>query len=215
MKFLTTIIILIILTIQAFGQDKASFFLDEFTLSANRTNLKDSNTEDRYGFGLGAYHSFFPGKKINLIFGLEYNRTSQFKKDMYEGHFANATGLTYHINCLSVPLGIRINIGNKIKFFIETGGYADLIVYSNRKGTLHTFSVDENNLLVDEESQINEKANLSNAFGAYLGVGVRIPISKYELIIKPDYKFGINALYSYQDQIFNRYLRLAIGLKIN
>ena len=51
------------------GQDSNDFFLDEFHISLNRTDLQDDNTEDRYGFGLGAYHSFMSDKKLNLIFG--------------------------------------------------------------------------------------------------------------------------------------------------
>ncbi|PKP07817.1 MAG: hypothetical protein CVU08_16005 [Bacteroidetes bacterium HGW-Bacteroidetes-3] len=196
------------------GQDSNDFFLDEFHISLNRTNLQDDNTEDRYGFGLGAYHSFMSDKKLNLVFGLEYNRTSQIKKNMYEGHFANATDLTYSLNCISVPVGLRLNIGSKTKVFIETGGFADLVIISNRTGTMHTYFPDENNEIDYTDTKIDEKAGLSNSFGFYVGLGVRVPMSRFDLIVKPDYKFGINKLYSNQDDIFNRYFRINIGLKI-
>jgi len=215
MRYFIIILISLLFIVPTFGQDKTDFFFDEFSVSANRTNIKNENTSDRYGFGIGAYHSFLSDKKINLIFGTEYNRTSQFIKNMYEGHFANSTDLTYNINCISIPVGLRINIGKKIKFFIETGGYADLIISSNRKGTMHTYLPDANNHVVYKDYQIDEKAGLSNSVGVYFGIGLRIPISKYELIIKPDYKFGLNDLYSYMDDIYNRYFRLTIGLKIN
>ena len=197
------------------GQDSNDFFFDEFNVSINRTTLQNDNTEDRYGFGLGAYHSFMPHKKINLVFGFEYNRTSQFKKTMYEGHFANATDLTYNLNCFSIPVGFRLNAGSKTKVFIETGGFADLVISSKRTGTIHTYLPDENNQINYNETEIDEKAGLSNAVGFYFGLGIRIPISRFELIVKPDYKFEINKLYSYQDDIFNRYFRINIGLKIN
>jgi len=197
------------------GQDSNNFFIDEFQISLNRTNLQDNNTADRYGFGIGAYHSFLQDKKINLVFGLEYNRTSQFKKLMYEGHFAHATDLTYTLNCFSVPVGFRFNIGSKTKIFIESGVFADLVINSNRTGTMHTYLPDENNQINYTETEIDEKVGLSNSIGIYIGLGVRIPISKFELVFKPDYKFGINKLYSYQDDILNRYFRINIGLKIN
>lgn len=196
------------------GQDSDDFFFDEFWISFNRTNLQDDNTEDRNGFGLGVSHSFMSDKTLNLVFGIEYNRTSQFKNYMYEGHFANATDLTYNLNCLSIPIGLRVNVGSKIKVFIETGGFADLVIKANRTGTMHTYLPDENNQIYYTETDINEKASLSSSFGLYLGLGIRIQISEYELVIKPDYKFGINKLYSYHDDIFNRYFRLNIGLKI-
>lgn len=194
-------------------QESKDFFIDEFQLSVNRTNLKDNNTEDRYGFGLGAYHSFMSDKKINLVIGFEYNKTSQFKRRMYEGKFAHTTDLTYNLNCLSVPVGFRFNIGSKTKIFIETGGFADLMINSNRKGTLHNYHPDENNQINYSEKEIDEKAKLSSAVGIYVGLGVRIPISKFELIIKPDYKLALNKLYSYQDDIYNRYFRMNIGLR--
>ena len=213
MRHIILIFGLIALFIQSFGQETNDFFFDEFNLSVNRTNLIDYNTDDRYGFGIGAYHSFLADRKLNLVFGIEYNRTSQFKKSIYAGHFAHATDLTYTLNCLSIPLGLRFNIGNKTKIIIEAGGFADLMISSNKKGTMHTYLPDENLQVVYREFQIDKKAGLTSYIGVYFGLGVQIPISKYELIIKPDYKFGINKSSSY-DNIYNRYMRLTIGFKI-
>ena len=214
MKILTLIIGIFVLTKYSFGQEKVAIFFDEFSISVNRTNLKNYNTEDRFGFGIGAYHSFLSKNKVNLILGIEYNRSNQFKKYMYEGHFANSADLTYSLSCISIPMGIRINFGSKTKIFLATGGYADLVINSNRKGMMYTYFPDQNNQVVNKEFQINEKAGLSNSVGVYFGVGFRIPISKYGLIIRPDYKFGLNTLYSDVDNIYNRYFRLTIGLNI-
>lgn len=196
------------------GQESDDFLVDEFLISVNKTNVQSVNTEDRVGFGLGVYHSFMEDKKLNLIMGLEYNRTSQFKKSMYEGHFAHATDITYRLNCISIPVGFRLYVGSKLKVFIESGGFADIVLYSNRTGTLHTYSPTGTMQSLYLETEIDENAKLSNSVGLYVGLGARIPIAKYELIIKPDYKFAVNKLYSYQDDIFNRYFRINIGLKI-
>ncbi len=77
-----------------------------------------------------------------------------------------------------------------------------------------TYLPDDNNQMTYTEKEIDQKVKLSDSFGFYLGLGIRIPVSKFELIVKPDYKFGINELYSYQEAIFSRYFRLNIGLKI-
>jgi hypothetical protein len=196
------------------GQDSSRFFFDEYSFSANLSDVTNDNTNDRYGFGLGAYHAFLSEKKFNIILGFEYNRTCQFKKYMYEGHFAHATDLTYSLNCLSIPIGLRFNIGSGVIFFFETGGFADLVISSYRKGIMHTCLPDENNVISCTSKAIEEKAGLSSSVGIFLGLGARIPILKFELVIKPDYKFGVNKIYSYQDDIFNRYLRLNIGIKI-
>lgn len=197
------------------GQDSNDLFFDEFTISLNRTILQDDNTEDRYGFGLGAYRSFRADKKLNIVFGLEYNRTSQFKKSMYASRFAQATDLTYRIHCFSIPFGFRLNVGAKSKFFMDAGGFADLVIRSKQSGTMHTHRPDENNQMKYTRTEFDGNAGLSDYVGLYAGLGVRIPISRVELVVKPDYKFGINNLYSYRDEIFNRYFRINIGIKIN
>ena len=215
MKRWLIIISILVASFQSYGQEEnIDFFFDEFGVSINSTNLKDENTENKFGFGIGIYHSFMNDKKINLIFGFEYNRTSQFKKIMYEGHFAHTTDLTYNLNNLSIPINIRFNVGNKTKVFLETGVFADLIISSKRKGTMHTYLPDQNNNIVYKEYEINEKADLASInYGFVLGLGLRIPLDKFEFTIKPDYRFGLRKLYSYQDNIYNRYIRLSVGLK--
>jgi hypothetical protein len=211
-KIFVFIFTLLTLHFCGYSQEPNSIFFDEFSISVNRTYAKDDNT--RYGFGFGAYHSFMAEKMLTPVLGLEYNRTSQFFRSMYEGHYAYATDVTYHINCLSIPFGLRCNIGKKIKFIIESGGFSDLIITANRKGIMHTDYPDENNNIIHKETQINEKAKLSSSVGVYLGLGIRIPVSKHELILRPEYKFGLNAMYSHMDNIYNRYIRLFVGLNI-
>ena len=206
MKYGLFFFLLILLCNSLYAQDVNEWFFDEASISFNRTNLVDDNTENRNGFGLGVYHSFFADKMANLIFGIEYNRTNQFKKSMYEGHYATATDLTYHLNMASFPLGARLNIGKKIKVFIEAGGYADLMLKSTRTGFMHTYFPDENDQIVNKTYPIDEKAKLSSVMGVYSGLGIRIPVSSFEVVIKGDYKLGLQDLYSYMDSITNTLL---------
>jgi hypothetical protein len=173
--------------------------------------LNDNNTKDRNGFGLGIYHSFFQKKTFTIIFGLEYNLTSQLKKQMNISHFGYSSNVTYTISTISIPVGLRLNIGKKIKYFAEIGGFLDINISSNSRGTTTLYSFSDS---LYHTTSFNEYAKLKNCFGAYLGLGVRIPISKYELIIVPDYKVGFNPLYSNQDIITNSYFRINVGLKI-
>jgi hypothetical protein len=205
--------LLILLDNSLYAQDVNEWFFDEASISFNRTNLVDENTENKNGFGLGVYHSFFADKMANLIFGIEYNRTNQFKKSMYEGHYATATDLTYHLNMASFPLGGRLNIGGKIKLFIEAGGYADLMLKSTRTGFMQTYFPDENGQIVNKTYPIDEKAKLSSVMGVYSGLGIRIPVSTFEVVIKGDYKLGLQDLYSYVDSITNTYWRISVGIR--
>jgi hypothetical protein len=204
---------LIFLCNSFYAQDVNELFFDEARISFNRTNLADDNTENRNGFGAGVYHSFFAEKMANLTFGIEYNRTNQFKRSMYEGHYAQATDLTYHLNLASFPVGARVNFGSEIKIFIEAGGYADLVIKSTRKGTMHTYFPDDNNQVVNKIFPIDEKAKLSSVMGLYAGLGVRIPVSTFEVVVRGDYRHGLRDLYSYMDSITNDYWRISIGIK--
>lgn len=212
MKHSLFIFLLIHLCSTFYGQDVNEWFFDEASVSFNRTDLADYNTENRNGFGIGVYHSFFGDKMANLIFGIEYNRTNQFKRSMYEGHYAQATDVTYHLNMASFPVGGRLNIGKKVKFFIEAGGYADLMLKSTRTGFMHTYFPDENDQIVYKTYPIDEKAKLSSVVGVYSGAGVKIPVFSFAVIIKGDYKFGLGELYSYIDSINNSYWRISVGI---
>jgi hypothetical protein len=216
MRAFIIILYFIFLSIIAYGQNDSIPFFNEFSISINRTDLRDNNTNDGYGFGLGAYIDFWAKKKINILVGFEYNRSSQLKKYLYEGHFANSTDVTYYINSLSIPLITRVNFGNTIKIFAEAGVFVDLNVGARRKGMMHTFFPDENNRIENKDYEFSEMAILSILnYGISYGIGLKIPIKKCELIIKPEYKWSRKVLSKYYNtEILNKYMRLMIGLKI-
>jgi hypothetical protein len=213
MKRLCIIVSLLFLTVQLFSQTKPNFKNCEISISINRPNLNLENKEDRPGFGIGVNYPFFMDKKLNLVTGLEYNQSYQFMQSLYEGHFANATDVTFTMNCISVPVALRINFGKKTVPFIETGGFADFMVHSNMNGTMHTYIPDENNHVDYKEFQIDEDAGLTNSFGVYFGAGILVPVSKYHLLLKTAYKQGLNHVYSYVDEFNCSYFSLSAGIK--
>jgi len=210
MKHLLIILMLIILTNSIFGQDKVSFFVNEFSLSINRTNINNANNVDKFGFGLGIYHLFFNNKCCNIITGLEYNRINYFTKFVNEySQVGYGTNQTNNLNSYSLPVGFRLNYGNKTKFFIETGIIINYLIIINEKGTEHISP--QFTQYMKEESQYTYKSTTSSS-GLYFGLGFRIPISKFELIIKPDYiieQMGAN-----YDNFINKYFRLSIGINL-
>lgn len=209
MKNIFLIVFALLCTLIARGQDSSKFFFDEVGVSVNRTHLFDETTEDRFGFGVGAYHSFRPEKVMNIVFGLELYHTSQFKERAEAKRFSHREDVTYSINTISVPVGARVNFGSDTKIFIEPGIFGGFAIYSKLTGTVHTYSPNENNEIESNEYKVEEGAPLSNSAGFYLGAGVRIPVSKYELIIKPDYRLGTQL----GEGIPNSYYRLNIGFK--
>jgi len=194
---------------------KEEFFFKEFTGSVNRIPPTYKG-ETKFGFGIGAYHVYMQEKRTNIVFGIEYNKSRIFFRNLYEGRFAHSENITYTMNWLSMPLFVRYNIGENVKFFIELGGHADVMVGAKRKGIMHTNLPGENNQLVHKHYEFNEKTNLNSSGGVSCGIGLRIPVAKYEIIVKPEYKFGLSEVfYSNTTSYYCRYARISAGIRFN
>lgn len=192
-------------------------FFNEFSVSLNRTDLRDDNSGNGFGFGIGTYYTYRRDRKLNILLGFEYNRTSLHKKYIDKGRFAHLTDVSYKINNLSIQPCLRFNIGSKTKIFIEAGGFTDIVLKSRYKGTLHSSEV-VNNQLISSVYKTDGKAALPSSAGIYFGLGVRIPMSGFELVIKPDYKMGLTNWspdYYYQYGILSRYFRLNLGVRFD
>ncbi len=200
---------------QVLSQDKKiKFPFHEFSISANRTNVATNGTENRNGFGLGIYRYIVSKKIINLTLGLEYNRTSQFKKSMYAGHFYNFNNVTLKVYNISIPLLIRISTGNKFKIFAEAGSFIDIIPYAEKTGTfsgINPYTYQYSSNLKTENAGLN-KMN----FGFSGGIGLLISASEFDVIIKPDYikpALKLNNDTEFED-IFNNYFRIVFAIRL-
>ena len=209
-------VLLIIMSAQivtSVGQEPIDIFFDEISGSMNRSSVHDQNTEDRYGFGLGVYHSFMSDKRVNIAFGREFNQISQFKKHVPGGHYYHNYDVTYISRYISFPLSCRYNIGQKIKLFIEGGAFADLAVGGRHHGTQHSIIPEENGQFKTTIIDFDHRGGLPSSYGVFGGIGVKVPLSRFQIIIRPEYKIGLNEwLINYQEY-YNKYFRLSIGIK--
>jgi len=200
--------------------EKKTNFSPEITLSLNRTTVANGNTHNRFGFGAGFYCPFFDQKRCNLIVGLEYNRNSLFIEYMNtNGKFGGGNyNTTYTINNISVPVCFRVNIGQKVKFFVEAGTFFDLAIFGREKGTYKVIlnnPIDSTTTKIDRPFD-NKIAYKMPNFGIQGGIGLRIPIKQYEILLKGDYKWGMrNLIDNYYGIIRNRYWRFSVGFKAN
>src|SRR5688572_27037257 len=156
MKYISTIFLSTTFLITVSAQVATNPLVDQLMISFNRTLEKNYDTENRIGFGLGIYHTFLPKNRLNFNVGLEFNRTRQFEKTEYFGHFGNYNDLTYSKNCLSMPLNFRITLGQKVKYFFEVGGFWDWVISSKQKGKFHSYVPDGNGQVQDKYFDINE-----------------------------------------------------------
>jgi hypothetical protein len=219
MKALFTTFLLLSSILFIYGQkDSVPLLFNEFNVSLNRTVVSDNNTKERFGFGIGIYRSILNQKKINLIFGLEYNISRQFKKKISGDRWTTYKDVEYRIQSITLPFNIRFNIGKSVKFFIDAGGFVEVNHHAKAKGVEYTgigYGTNYRYYIIP----FNEARNVAIVnYGFTAGFGIRIPVKKTELIIKTDYKHGfrdlIDQIYP-MDSMDNRYIRLIIGLRIN
>jgi len=199
----------------AFAQksEKRTEFSPEFAVSINQTTV--GFKYDKQGFGIGAYQVFFNQKRCNLLVGLEYNWNGQFRKEKGLGY----DSYTNTKNYISIPLYFRMNVGKKVKFFIEPGICVDPFVFGRVKITekLETGKTDVT---------INKVKLYKPDFGISGGIGMRIPVKQYEILLKCDYRYGLRKVFDFSTSkkvinqtpvvsLYNQFLRFTVGFRIN
>ena len=221
MKFHSIILLSLVLSslcvhAQETHKEKAGIPI-EFMLSLNRTAVIDENIKNRFGFGGGVYLRFFDPKRCNLIVGLEYNRNSLFIEYMHttgkwEGGNYNTT---YTINNIGIPVSFRVNMGKKAIFFMEAGVFFDLFTFGREKGTSKVYLNNIDSTNIDRSGSFDNKIfyKMPNV-GLLGGLGLRIPIQKWEIILRGDYKWGFRNLIDIEGYVYSRYWRFSVGFKM-
>ena len=197
MKFRFLLIIFFLgITFSLFAQDseKHTQFSPEFRVSYNMNF--SSFIGETYGFGVGFYNAFYNQKRCNLIVGLEYN--CLFGNDLV---FMDGQDTKSDYHYIGIPVSCRVNMGKKVKFFIEAGAFFDPLVIEKR-------------IPFEKDVSITGKTVYLNNpdFGFLGGIGLRIPVKKYEILIKSDYKSGMGSLF--YSSTPNSCWRFAVGFKI-
>ena len=81
---------------------------------------------------------------------------------------------------------------------------------------MHVYKPNDEGEITSVVSETDEVVSFSSpvSYGLYFGLRVKVPISQFDLVVKPEYKFGINSLYTGSEEIFNRHFRISIGLSM-
>ena len=198
-------------TVISYGQSQRTFLFDEVSFSLNKTIISGNSLKDSYGFGLGASLLLDLDKKLKVVTGVEYNRTRQFVNLLYFTHFSSYYDVSCSVNGISVPIGIRYNLGSKSAFFIESGIFSDLILFTTEKGMLSTFLPDK----PGTNRKVTDRRGISCSYGIYTAAGIVIPVSHFKLLVKPEFKLGLREIYPNSDELINRYFKVNFGLRLN
>ena len=213
------LIILILMLCSEFSsaQDKKeNFFFNEVSISANRTFGYDQNTVGQFGFGVGLDRVMFKEKRVNLTVGMGYNylriKMKKVKLELYD----NLSDAKYRMNILSIPIGLRFNIGENKRFFIEAGHFIDLMIAAKVRATETVAPpfINENHPSY-EINEINRQAGLPVLnVGTFLGFGFRLPLNDFHsLFIKANYNLllPISGFNSDNDYFMLSYAKIAVA----
>jgi len=212
MRILFVLAILFFSLNSVFSQKKSNpLFFNEITLSVNRTMIDNSNSEGKFGFGAGLYRTWMDSSWFNLVTGISYNKTSQFRNSAFIGsHFSSVSDITFNIHSVSIPVLLRFNVGQKTKLFFEIGQFLEFDIAGNSHATYTT----QLPYSASTTITIKEKLSLTPINGGFIGgIGTNIPIGKIRLLIKADYQFAFAGHHFGEETILNRYVRLSIGLR--
>jgi len=234
MKIAIIALLVMIYPFTSAGQEKSKPLIHEFSFSISRTDVKDRNTSDLTGAGIGYQFIANNRKKVNFSMGVTFTNTRQRKKEVHETYetsyyliqnsvlpvysnnlYAWSKDVDYSINSFSFPFSLRYTAGEKFKAFAEAGCYIDLNSCT-RKGTMMI----KTDLYNPEAPWIGYKfrdkgwITMMN-YGYSAGFGIFCPAGKNEIIAKLQFRKGLGNLGTFNNDLRNTYLLLSFGLRFS
>lgn len=191
-----------------------------FELHGSANHPLSSNAEDRtfYGGGFGANLVFRDANVLSFKTGFETNFFHTWNKSAYVGKMASSTNVHYNFWNLSIPVMLRLHVGQKVKFFLEAGAYLGIPLAGNTTSKYYSTPMypGTNNKPEIRTEKFDGYFSVSPA----VSLGVIFPVSqRIDLFLKPEFLFQKNM--GFQDlpiSDFNErffYLRLCLGIRIN
>lgn len=177
-----TILICLIITtctLNVLAQKPRPFIFNECALLANDAFPVSSDYAliGQIGLDVGAYHSYRLDRRLNPIFGVEYNLMRFSILDMYDDQSHSDVQCYYHL--LKIPFSVRIFLDSKKQVFIEPGVYATAPVYN-----LYTVSSTVIEDGIAQEKQIKDHFASTPGAGFSFGLGAQLPLKKGALLVK-------------------------------
>ena len=183
-----------------------------FYLSPNFTLVQNSNTENRAGFGAGAALSWPAESRVQLIMGVEYNQTRQFKAVEEFTERATYFTTTYTMYGISQPITGRVYLGRWQNWFLEGGGYLDFNIGGRLEGFYQLRDEDTGNV-VEVQRYTTQRAGWRRATpGVCMAVGFRDYIGNILVHVKPEIKYSGEKIWDGPEDFYNSYVRISAGV---
>ncbi len=213
-----TAVLVLFSALWAIAQEPSQPFVSELSISVNQTYVADDNTEDRMGFGFGAYHISRTQSAARLLVGLEYNQTNQFKQRVITGRLSDESNIDYRFHEITSPIGVRFQFGGETQFLADLGGTLGLIVNSTEKGTLNYLDTSGPGNPERREKTFEDKSVNGPLLGSWVGVGIKIPVQNVNVILRSDFRYNFNQKPigddGWEETIKLNYFRINLGIQL-
>lgn len=200
-----------------YAQPKIPTF--ELHFSANRPLNNNSEDQTFFGGGFGANLVFRDAHVLSFKTGFEANFFHTWNESVTLSHMSGKSNVHYNFWNLSIPVLLRLNVGQKVKFFLEAGVYLGIPLIGNTTSRYHSYSSYPGGSNVNEIR--TEKFEGYFSLSPAVSLGVIFPVSqRIDLFLKPEFLFQKNfhvEVYG-PGSDFNdhfRYIRLCLGIRIN
>jgi len=225
----TLIICLFFSSYLIFSQNEKTTYFDEVSFGFSQSYIKKDyiNSEEfsiinQFGVNLDAMHTAFKGKRLNVLYGFEYNMV-KFKLnyslnfDRYD--FQREHNITFHK--ITAPITIRLNLGEQHNLFVEVGGYFDFIDYES--GNIKAFGVLKEGFPVSENypykvayegSYYKTGINL----GGHIGIGSKFHGVTRDYVGKISFRRALlqsQTYTGYNNLFFSNYFKFSFGIQLN
>ncbi len=210
MKYIILALLVIMFLPNSFCQDSPGIQKFELAIGSNHL-LSKNEIEPKPGFGVSIKKIWLPGKKINIVSGLLFEKTKYLDDDVQCGHYCYYKDMKFNVYSFSIPLMLRANTGSKYKLFIETGPALEIIPLKWGKGIEvldpPLSSATENEISADFEHDII-------GFGMNIGFGISLPVNNHRIVLGAAYHNSIQSIIDEQQNEFDEYFTVKLGISV-
>lgn len=190
----------------------------ELHLSANHPLETESTDRTFFGAGFGANVVFRDAKMLSFKTGFETNFFHTWNRNVYTGHMSGKYNVHYNLWNLSIPVMLRLNVGKKVRFFVEAGGYLGIPLSGNITSNYYLIGTSPEN--PGYNGTITDPYDGYFSLSPAVGLGGIFPVSdRIDLFLKPEFIFQKNlnkvdgAFSDFNERFF--YVRVCGGIRIN
>ena len=203
-------LLLLFISHLAFSQTK-SFLPVEISIGGNQLLSNDEITP-KNGINLSVLKISRLDKRINILTGLSFASIRYYDAYINCGHFCYYKDMNVSMYELSIPIFVRLNTGNKYKFFFESGPSLEIVPIKSGKG-IEVSSLPTSVSSTEKDVTINLDHETID-LGLTIGLGCIVPIYEQSLVLSLVYHNSYKS-FNNTTTMLSEYFSFSLGIIFN